>query len=76
MPAGIVPSALLTQEPKSSRLANRIERSNLARSPDPHTTNIAFGDKDMRTACITFSQGGAIARCNWSGAGLHPPFNL
>jgi hypothetical protein len=76
MPAGIILSALLIREPKGSRLANRIERSSLARSLDPHTTNIVFNDKAIRTAYIMFSQGGAIARYNWPGAGLRLPFNL
>jgi gluconolactonase len=39
-------------------------------TPDPFTTNIAFGGDDMRTAWITLSGTGRLARCHWPRPGL------
>jgi gluconolactonase len=39
-------------------------------------TNICFGGPDMRTAYITFSERGALAKCRWDVAGLRLPFNV
>ena len=38
--------------------------------PDLHVTNIAFGGPDMRTAYVTYSQGGMLVALDWSEAGL------
>jgi len=38
--------------------------------PDLHTTNIAFGGKDMRTAWITQSMTGRLVRMDWPQPGL------
>jgi gluconolactonase len=39
-------------------------------TPDPFTTNIAFGGDDMRDAWITLSGTGKLARCRWPRPGL------
>jgi gluconolactonase len=39
-------------------------------TPDPFTTNIAFGGDDMQTAWITLSGTGKLARCRWPRPGL------
>ena len=39
-------------------------------TPDFFTTNIAFGGPDMRTAWITLSQSGRLARMEWPRPGL------
>ena len=39
-------------------------------TPDPFTTNIAFGGADMLDAWITLSGTGRLARCRWPRAGL------
>ncbi len=38
--------------------------------PDPITTNICFGGKDMRDAWITGSATGKLFKCRWPRAGL------
>ena len=38
--------------------------------PGDVTTNIAFGDDDMRTAIITLSRSGRLVRCRWPRPGL------
>ena len=38
--------------------------------PDVFTTNICFGGPDMRTAYITLSTSGRLARCRWPEPGL------
>lgn len=43
--------------------------------PDPHTTNIAFGGDDMRTAYVTQSGRSAIVSMRWPEAGLRLNFN-
>jgi gluconolactonase len=44
-------------------------------TPDPYTTNIAFGGDDMRTAWITLSATGRLARTRWSEPGLKLHFD-
>jgi gluconolactonase len=39
-------------------------------TPDPFTTNIAWGGEDMRTAWITLSGTGQLARMRWPRPGL------
>jgi gluconolactonase len=39
-------------------------------TPDPFTTNIAFGGADMCEAYITLSGTGRLARCRWPRPGL------
>jgi gluconolactonase len=43
--------------------------------PDPVTTNICFGGKDMRDAWVTCSSTGRLYRCRWPRPGLKLPFN-
>jgi gluconolactonase len=38
--------------------------------PDPLTTNICFGGKDMRDAYITLSGTGKLVKTRWPRAGL------
>ena len=38
--------------------------------PDEVTTNLAFGGSDMRTAVISLSRSGRLARCRWPRPGL------
>jgi gluconolactonase len=38
--------------------------------PDPITTNIAFGGEDMRTAYVTLSGTGQLAKVDWARPGL------
>ena len=38
--------------------------------PDPFTTNICWGGEDMRTAWITLSGTGQLARMRWPRPGL------
>jgi gluconolactonase len=38
--------------------------------PDPVTTNICFGGRDLRTAYITLSATGRLVACEWPRAGL------
>ena len=44
-------------------------------TPDPYTTNICFGGPDMRTAFVTLSTTGRIARARWPEPGLALNFN-
>lgn len=39
-------------------------------TPDPMTTNICFGGKDLRTAYITCSMTGKLLACEWETPGL------
>ena len=48
----------------------------LVPTPDRMPTNICFGGADMRTAYITFSERGALAKCRWPVPGMRLPFNL
>jgi gluconolactonase len=43
--------------------------------PDPYTTNICFGGADRRTAYVTLSTTGRIARARWPEPGLALNFN-
>ena len=43
--------------------------------PDPLVTNIAFGGPDMRTAWVTLSATGQLAKCTWDEPGLELAFN-
>lgn len=43
--------------------------------PDRYTTNIAFGGGDMRTAYVTLSGSGRLARLRWPEPGLRLHFN-
>lgn len=40
------------------------------RTPDPYTTNLCFGGADRRTAFITLSGSGRLARLPWARAGM------
>ena len=40
------------------------------RLPDPYTTNICFGDPDLRTAFITLSMSGRLVAMDWPVPGL------
>lgn len=42
---------------------------------DPHTTNLAFGGPDMRTAYVTMSHHGWLAEIPWHEPGLRLNFN-
>ncbi|MFI5317910.1 MAG: SMP-30/gluconolactonase/LRE family protein, partial [Myxococcota bacterium] len=43
--------------------------------PDPLTTNICFGGKDLRTAYVTLSATGKLVALPWPRAGLRLAFN-
>mgnify|MGYP001814141205 FL=1 len=43
--------------------------------PDSYPTNICFGDEDMRTAYVTLSETGRLARLRWPEPGLKLNFN-
>ena len=43
--------------------------------PDPLVTNIAFGGPDMKTAWVTLSGTGQLAKCTWDEPGLKLAFN-
>jgi gluconolactonase len=43
--------------------------------PDPLTTNICFGGKDLRTAYITLSATGKLVSMPWPRAGLRLAFS-
>lgn len=43
--------------------------------PDPMVTNICFGGPDLRTAYLTFSTTGRLARARWPEPGLKLAFN-
>ncbi len=43
--------------------------------PDLLCTNICWGGKDMRTATITMSSTGKLARCTWPSPGLRLSYN-
>jgi gluconolactonase len=43
--------------------------------PDPLTTNICFGGKDMRDAYITLSGTGKLIKVRWPRPGLKLNFN-
>ena len=43
-------------------------------TPDPMTTNICFGGKELRTAFITCSMTGRLLSCEWDTPGL--PLNF
>ena len=47
----------------------------LSPTPDPYTTNICFGGKDMTDAFVTLSGTGKLARMRWSEPGLRLHFN-
>ena len=42
---------------------------------EPYVTNIAFGGEDLRTAYITLSQSGRLAKTRWDEPGLRLNFN-
>ena len=42
---------------------------------ESYVTNIAFGGGDMRTAYITLSQSGRLAKARWNEPGLRLNFN-
>jgi len=44
-------------------------------TPDPYTTNICFGGKDMRDAWITLSGRGRLAKARWREPGLRLNFS-
>jgi len=44
--------------------------------PDPLTTNICFGGKDLRTAFITLSGTGLLVSCQWETPGLPMAFSI
>lgn len=44
-------------------------------TPDPLTTNIAFGGPDMRTAYITLAGSGKLIAMDWPREGLKPNFS-
>lgn len=46
----------------------------IVKMPDIMPTNICFGGPDMRTAWITLSTTGRLARMNWREPGLRLPF--
>ena len=50
------------------------EEVDFVSTDDPLTTNIAFGGEDMRTAYITLSGTGRLARCRWPRPGLRLEF--
>jgi gluconolactonase len=43
--------------------------------PDPVTTNLCFGGKDMRDAWVTCASTGRLFKCRWPRPGLRLPFN-
>jgi gluconolactonase len=43
--------------------------------PDILCTNICWGGKDMRTAFVTMSSTGKLARCDWRSPGLRLAYN-
>ncbi len=74
--SGVVAVGCLQDEPGISRVDPASGAASLVRTPDRLPTNIAFGGDDMRTAYITFTERGALAKCRWPVAGLQLPFNL
>jgi gluconolactonase len=55
---------------------NTTGSSNCRRSfGDIFTTNVCFGGHDMRTAYVTLSQSGVLAKAPWPAAGLRLAFN-
>ena len=56
----IAPDGTLVEQPKM---------------PDPITTNICFGGKDMKTAYITLSGTGQLVTMPWARPGLRLPYN-
>ena len=73
---GTVAVAALNERPGILRVNPASGDAEYIATPDIHTTNIAFGGSDMRSAYISFSHRGAIARCTWPAPGLRLPFNL
>jgi gluconolactonase len=73
---GTVAVAAFNENPGILRVNRATGLRELVPTPDPITTNIAFGGADMRDAYLTFSHGGTVARCRWPAPGLRLPFNL
>jgi gluconolactonase len=74
--SGVIAVGSLMEEPGIVRIDPVSGSSTFVRTPDKLPTNIAFGGPDMRTAYITFTERGALAKCRWDLAGLRLPFNI
>ena len=58
-----------------TRISPQGEALDFFRMPDRTTTNLCFGGADMRTAWITLSATGQLARMRWPKPGLKLNFN-
>lgn len=56
------------------KIVNRGAAPSLISFPDPFTTNLAFGGRDMRDVWVTLSGTGRIGRLRWLSAGSRPAF--
>ncbi|WP_216671201.1 SMP-30/gluconolactonase/LRE family protein [Mangrovicoccus sp. HB161399] len=66
--AGLTPGCISVISPEG-REVETVE------TPDPFTTNLAFGGPDMRTAYITLSGSGRLIAMDWPRPGLAPNFS-
>ena len=73
---GTIAVGCLFEDPGIGRVSGTDGSITLVPTPDPLPTNICFGGPDMRTAYVTLSQRGALAKCRWPTPGLRLPFNL
>lgn len=73
---GNVAVGCLHEEPGIARINVTSGRCEKVPMPDNLTTNIAFGGPDMRTAYITLTEQGALAKCRWPVAGMELPFRV
>jgi gluconolactonase len=62
-------------EPSTLYDARIIAVAQVLEFDDPITTNICFGGRDMKTAYVTLSGTGRLAKAAWPAAGLRLAFN-
>ena len=73
---GTIAVGCLFENPGIGRVRPETGSVEIVSTPDKMPTNIAFGGTDMRTAYITLSERGLLAKCTWPTPGLKLPFNM
>jgi gluconolactonase len=74
--SGVIAVGCVMERPGIGRVQPSTGEVELVTTPDAMPTNIAFGGADMRTAYITFSARGLLAKCRWPAEGQRLPFGL
>lgn len=72
---GTIAQAVVFDRSGISRVMPGSGREETILFPDMLTTNIAFGGSDMRTAFVTLTTTGQLAKMAWPAPGMRLPFN-